>query len=88
MSGHRTLLDQNVIENNGLAGEVAGIRIQGETKEIVLKNNLIRDTRPAEQRNQIIGIQIEEKAGPITIQDNSIEARIPIRDGRKGVVEK
>jgi hypothetical protein len=88
MAGHRNLLEQNVIENNGLAGEVAGIRIQGETKEIVLKNNLIRDTRPAEQRNQIIGIQIEEKAGPITIQDNSIEARIPIRDGRKGVVEK
>ncbi len=85
MAGHRNRLENNVIENNGLSGEVAGIRIRGETHDVVLKGNVIRDTRPAEDRHQVIGILIEDKVGLVNLKDNSIEASIPIKDQRKGV---
>jgi len=84
MAGHRNRLENNLIENNGLRGEVAGIRIRGQTRGVVLKNNVIRDTRPLADRHQVIGIHIEQNVGPVTIEDNSIEATIPIRDQRKG----
>lgn len=85
MAGHRNRLENNVIENNGLSGEVPGIRIRGETNDVVLMGNLIRDTRPSETRHQVIGILIEEEVGPVSLEDNSIEARIPIKDQRKKV---
>jgi hypothetical protein len=88
MAGHRNRLENNVIEDNGLSSEVAGVRIRGEAKDVVFKGNVIRDTRPAETRHQVIGILIEEKVGPVVIEGNSIEARIPIKDQRKGVAEK
>jgi parallel beta-helix repeat protein len=88
MAAHRNRLENNVIENNGLKGEVAGIRIRGQTNDIVLKNNLIRDTRPLEQRRQVVGIQIEEKAGSVTIEGNIIEAKMQIKDQRKVVAGK
>ena len=62
MAGHRNRLENNVIENNGKREPAAGIRIRGETRDVVLKNNVIRDTRTPEQRHQRIGIQID--AGP------------------------
>lgn len=46
MAGHRNRLENNVIENNGLSGEVAGVRIRGETKDVVLKSNVIRTRDP------------------------------------------
>lgn len=85
MAGHRNRLENNVIENNGLSGEVAGVRIRGETNDVVLRGNVIRDTRPSETRHQAIGILIEEDVGPVTLEDNSIEARIPVKDQRKGL---
>ncbi len=88
MAGHRNRLESNVIENNGLKQAVAGIRIRGETKDIVLKENIIRETRPAADRHQLVGIQIEEKAGPVTLESNSIDSKIQIKDQRKGGAEK
>jgi polygalacturonase len=83
MAGHRNQLEDNVIENNGRKGEVAGIRVRGETRDLVLKNNIIRDTRPAENRRQSVGIQIEERAGPLNLESNSISANVQIKDQRK-----
>ena len=83
MAGHRNQLEENVIEDNGQKGEVAGIRVRGETKGLFLKNNIIRDNRPADSRRQVVGIQIEEKAGPLDLQSNSIDASIQIKDQRK-----
>ena len=82
MAGHRNRLEDNLIENNGQTGNVAGIRIRGETDEVVLKHNRIRDTRPAEARRQNTGLLLEEKVGPITLEANEIEADEPIRDLR------
>jgi parallel beta helix pectate lyase-like protein len=74
MAGHRNRLEENIIENNGLKRDVAGIRVRGETRDLVLDRNVIRDTRAGDQKRQLIGIKLEEKAGPVKLNDNQIEA--------------
>ncbi|MGI8605489.1 MAG: right-handed parallel beta-helix repeat-containing protein [Verrucomicrobiales bacterium] len=82
MAGHRNRLENNIIENNGLKADAAGIRVRGETRDLVLKNNVIRDTRPLEARKQSIGIRIEERAGELVLDGNEIEARTKVDDRR------
>lgn len=82
MAGHRNRIENNRIENNGLKQPAAGIRVRGETRDLVLKGNVIRDTRPAGERRQTTGIALEEKVGRVEIQDNAIEAATPLRDQR------
>jgi hypothetical protein len=83
MAGHRNRLEDNVIENNGRQDEVAGVRIRGETRGLILKNNVIRDTRPPADRRQTIGLQVEERAGALTLEGNSIDAKTQIKDQRQ-----
>lgn len=83
MAPHRNRLEDNLIENNGTDRDVAGILIRGQTNDTVLKNNQIRDTRPVDARRQTIRIQIEDKVGPVTLDDNALDAKIPIQDQRK-----
>ena len=83
LAGHRNRLENNLVENNGQKKEVAGIRIRGETRDVVLKNNRIQDTRPVEARKQIIGIQLDEAAGPTVLDDNTIDAKTPVLDHRR-----
>jgi len=83
MAGHRNRLERNVIENNGGQGEAAGIRVRGETRDLVFRNNIIRDTRPVEARKQLVGIRIEEGAGEVTLEENQIEAKTKVEDQRK-----
>lgn len=82
MAGHRNRIEDNLIENNGTKEPAAGIRVRGETRDLILRNNTIRDTRPAAERRQTTGIRIEEKAGPITTESNQIQAEKPIDDRR------
>lgn len=83
MAGHRNRLENNVIENNGVKNEAAGIRIRGQTKDLVFRNNTIRDTRPAGAQMQTVGIRIEEEAGTITLEGNTIAGKTLIEDRRK-----
>jgi parallel beta-helix repeat protein len=80
MAGHRNRVEDNLIENNGLAKEAAGIRVRGETHDLVFKNNIIRETRP--EGKQSIGIQLEEKVGAVTLEGNQVEAVKAIDDKR------
>ena len=82
MAAHRNRLEENIIENNGTGEKAAGIRISGETNELVFKNNIIRDTRPKDSQTQTVGIRIEEKVGKILLEDNKIEAKTRIDDRR------
>lgn len=82
MAGHRNRLENNLIENNGTKREVAGILIRGQTNDTILSKNQIRDTRGTDTRRQTIGIQIEEKVGPLTLDQNTIDAKTPIQDRR------
>jgi hypothetical protein len=83
MAGHRNRLERNVIENNGGQGEAAGIRVREETRELVFRDNIIRDTRPMEARKQLVGIRIEEDAGEVTLEGNQIEAKTKVEDQRQ-----
>jgi polygalacturonase len=83
MAGHRNRLERNVIENNGTGGAAAGIRVRGETHGLVFRENVIRDTRSPEARQQAVGIRIEEGVGPVTLESNQIDAAKKVEDLRK-----
>lgn len=83
MAGHRNRIENNLIENNGLQAPVAGIRVRGETRDLVFSGNTIRDTRAGEERRQTTGILLEENVGAVQTDGNRIEAATPIRDERK-----
>ena len=82
MAGHRNRLENNVIENNGTKEPASGIRIRGETKDLVFKGNVIRDTRPLEARKQTVGIRIDESAGEVMLDGNQIDAKTAVEDKR------
>ena len=83
MAGHRNRLENNLIEDNGRTRDVAGIRIRGETRDVVLKGNRIRDTRPAESRRQTTGIRLEERVGRVGLEGNTIETKVLVDDQRR-----
>lgn len=83
MAGHRNALVDNVIENNGQKEEVAGIRIRGQTNDLVLRNNTIRDTRTGADRKQTVGVSIEAQVGAVTLENNRIDAATPVKDQRR-----
>jgi len=82
MAAHRNRLEENIIENNGTEAETAGIRIRGETNDLVFRNNTIRDTRVDGTKTQTVGILIEETVGEITLDGNAIDARKEVEDRR------
>ena len=82
MAAHRNRLEENVIENNGVDQEAAGIRIRGYTNDLVFKNNIISDTRSGEAQKQTVGIRIEEHVGHVTLDSNKISAKTAIDDRR------
>src|SRR5205814_1313765 len=63
-------------------GEVAGIRIMGQTNDLVLRNNTIRDTRAAAERKQTVGVRIEAKAGPVVLEGNTVDGGTAVKDLR------
>ncbi len=83
MAGHRNRVEDNLIEDNGAKRDVAGIRVRGETRDLVLKGNTIRDTRPSGARRQTAGVLLEPNVGAVELEGNTIEATNPIQDGRK-----
>jgi polygalacturonase len=83
MAGHRNRLERNLIENNGNGAAAAGIRVRGETRDLVFRENVIRDTRSPETRRQAVGIRIEEGVGPVTLEGNQIDATTKVEDLRK-----
>ena len=82
MAAHRNCLEENIIENNGVDREAAGIRIRGQTNDLIFRNNVIRDTRPGESQTQTVGIRIEEQVGQVILEGNTIEAKLKIDDQR------
>jgi len=83
MAGHRNRLEGNTIENNGTTKEVAGIRVQGETKDLVFTGNVIRDTRTGAERKQTVGVLFEERVGDVALDKNEIDANNKVDDRRK-----
>src|SRR6185436_14272530 len=82
MAGHRNRIEDNLIENNGAKRAAAGIRVRGETKDLVLKGNTIRNTRTGDAKKQTVGIQLEEKVGDVAVEGNQVEAAKIVDDQR------
>jgi len=82
MAAHRNRLEENIIENNGTNGQAAGIRIRGQTNNLVFKNNIIHDTREDKLQSQTVGIHIEEQVGQVILEGNKIKAKTEIEDRR------
>ncbi len=82
MAAHRNRLEENVIINNGAEAETAGIRIRGETNDLIFRNNTIRDSRDDGEKTQTVGILIEETVGKVILDGNTIEAKQDIDDRR------
>lgn len=83
MAGHRNRLEDNLIENNGQQANSSGIRVRGATRDLVFRNNIIRDTRSGDARQQVVGIRIEKDAGPVVLEGNQIEAPTGVDDLRE-----
>ena len=83
MAGHRNRIEDNLIENNGTKERSAGIRVRGDTHDLVFKGNTIRDTRTGEARRQTVGIRLDERVGVVTTEANQIDAATVLQDGRK-----
>jgi len=83
MSPHRNRLTQNVIEDNGRESGTAGIRIRGEPSGLIFEDNVIRDTRSGSRQTQTVGILVEDRVGPVSIETNRIEASPAIDDHRR-----
>jgi len=83
MAGHRNRLEENIIENNGVAKDASGIRVRGGTKDLQFTGNVIRDTRSENDRKQKVGVLIEEEAGTVALDNNLIDANTKVEDRRK-----
>jgi parallel beta-helix repeat protein len=83
LAGHRNRLEDNLIENNGRGQSVAGIRIRGETRDVIIKNNRVRDTRPVESRKQTTGILLEKNVGEVSLDNNTLDSKVPVDDQRR-----
>lgn len=83
MAGHRNRIEENLIENNGATKPAPAIQVRGETRDLIFKNNIIRDTRPASEQKQLVGIELQEKVGAVTLEGNQIAAKTELVDSRK-----
>ena len=88
MAAHRNRMEENIIENNGEEKAAVGILIQGQINDVVLKDNIICDTRQGEAQKQTVGIRIMEQVGRITLSGNRIQAERLIDDRRKPKLEQ
>jgi nitrous oxidase accessory protein NosD len=79
-AAHRNRLENNrIVDSGGDAG--VGVDVQGETEEVTLAQNEIRDTRGPAQR---VGVRLGPKTRDITLRDNRIEGvATPVEDLRK-----
>ncbi len=68
-SGHRNTFINNTIENNGIEAESSGFHIGGETRDISIRDNIIRSTGKG---NQTIAVFVGKRSSNITLTGNKI----------------
>jgi Right handed beta helix region len=67
--GNRNTFTHNIVENNGIEQESNGFSIGGETRDIIIRQNIIRSTGKGRQTTAIL---IGRKSSNITTSDNRI----------------
>lgn len=82
MAGSRNRLEDNRIEDNGTAKGGEGIRVDGATRDVVIRGNVIRETRAAGAGTQKTAIWLGDKTDAIVIEKNEIHAEKELEDQR------
>lgn len=76
-AGNSNTFSANVIEDNGKPGAPGyGVRIQGATQNLIFFGNTLRDSRPASQATQFVGIYIGPQADYVTAERNIFSGSI------------
>ena len=68
--GHRNLIEDCIVRDNGAKPSGIGIDIQGKTQDITIRNTSLESTAG---ENQKVGIRISQEAERIILQDNTFE---------------
>jgi mono/diheme cytochrome c family protein len=68
--GHRNLIENCVIRDNGTKKPGIGIDILGKTRDITIRNTRLENTSG---ESQAIGVRISEDAERVILQDNTFE---------------
>ena len=68
-SPHRNTFINNLIENNGQSGEGYGFAVYSEPQDLVIKDNIIRDTGKGTQK---AGVFLLEKVPEVRMEGNNI----------------
>ena len=68
-SPHRNTFVENTIENNGVTKNGYGLSFRGRPSDVVVKNNIIRDTGKGTQK---AGIYIHQNVPPIKTENNKM----------------
>lgn len=68
-AGHRNRIEENTIVDSGGEG-AAAIDIQGQTENLVIQRNTLRESRGAANR---VGIRIGSKTANVTLAENVVE---------------
>jgi nitrous oxidase accessory protein NosD len=68
-SPHRNIFIGNIIENNGTRDGRYGFYFSGNAENVILKNNIIRDTKNGTQK---AGIYIDKNTPTLTLENNTI----------------
>lgn len=66
-SPHRNLFINNIVENNGVIDGGYGFNISGNATDLLLKDNIIRDTKNGMQK---AAVYISKNAPPIKMENN------------------
>ncbi|MGD9496405.1 MAG: right-handed parallel beta-helix repeat-containing protein [Armatimonadota bacterium] len=70
---HRNLFEGNLIEDSGKRGECVAVELAGTAEDVVLRGNLVRDTRRRHRVRNRIGIRIGARIRRCTLEGNSFE---------------
>lgn len=73
MAGHRNVFDRNDILDNGSDEEGYGVRVLGETNELIFMNNRIGNEDTSNQR---YGFYVGEKAGQLALSNNELSGHL------------
>jgi hypothetical protein len=67
--GHRNLIEDNDIIDSGAPADGVAIDVQGQTRQITLRNNRLKETRSADHR---VGVRIGPETADITLDQNTL----------------
>ena len=70
---HRNVLERNTIEDSGGKGDCVAVEMLGRAEGVVLRGNVIRDTRRKSRSRRRLGLRIGPGIRKLTLEDTCFE---------------